>query len=337
MKLCFIGRLALAGAVVSSALAAPAATNAPTGARIEFATPLFDFGRVQSGKIVSHDFIFTNTGDQTLVISDIQSSCGCTAATNWDRRVEPGRTGVIPVLFNSSDMAGPIMKNLWIVYNHPDQAAASIVFTATIWKFIDSIPAVATFTFGPDVQTNQTRVIRLVSNLKDPVTLSAPECTNRSFKAELKTVQPGKEFELDVTVLPPLGPGSTLSSITLKSSAPEMPVVTVPAYALVQPALTVTPPRIRLMSLPLEEAETFVVKIKNNATRPVTLSEPAIDARGATVRLQETEPGKTFTLTIMLPAGFQLPAGQTVQAGVKSDHPQSPVVYVPVVTASIAD
>lgn len=320
-----------AGAVAQPAVESgggPASAKT-VGPRIELAEPFYDFGRVEAGKIVNHNFIFTNTGDQTLEISDVQSSCGCTVATNWNRRVEPGKTGSLPVLFNTGGMAGPTAKNLWVVCNDPSNSPALIEFTATIWKLIDAIPAIATFTFGPDFQTNDTRVIRLVNNLPEPVTLSEPVCTNRAFKAELKTVQPGKEFELRVTVVPPLGPGSLTVPITLKTSTPKMPEVTVTAYAMVQPALTVTPPKITLPAM-LAEGGKFVVTIRNNATQPVTLSDAAINAKGAEVQLREVQPGRIYNLAVTFPAGFQCPAGERIEARLKSNCQQSPVLTVPV-------
>src|SRR5258706_16280494 len=86
--------MALAGFAVdaSEPVSSTNAASVVVGPRIEFAEPFFDFGRVQSGQIVTHDFIFTNTGNEALEISDVNSSCGCAAATNWDRRIEPGKT-----------------------------------------------------------------------------------------------------------------------------------------------------------------------------------------------------------------------------------------------------
>lgn len=301
-----------------------------TGPRIEFVAPTFDFGRVESGKVVSHDFVFTNAGNQRLEITDIRSSCGCTAATNWSRQVEPGRGGVIPVLFNSGGMAGPVMKTLLLTCNDPAQPEVLLQFTASIWKPIDALPAIATFIFGPDFQTNETRVVRLVSNLQEPVTLSPPVCTNRAFKAELKTVREGKEFELRVTVVPPLGPGSLSAPITLQTSSAKMPVVSVTAFAMVQPALIVMPPRMALPPGPLEQTQTVTVRIQSNGTNFVTLSEPSINAKGVDVQLREIQPGRLFSLTATFPAGFRIPAGQTIEAQIKSSHPQSPTVKVPV-------
>jgi hypothetical protein len=332
-------RVILMGAVVAFARwvaiaveASHSTTTASAGAgpSLQFAAPFFDFGKVQSGQVVTHDFIFTNTGNVALEINDVNSSCGCAAVTNWDRRIEPGMAGKLHVLFNTGGMAGPVTKNLWVASNDPNQPVARLEFTATVWKWIDAIPTLATFAFGPDFQTNETRVIHLVSNLSEPVTLSAPNWTNHSFKAELKTVQEGKEFELQITVVPPLGPGSMVVPITMKTSSPQMPEVTVTAYAMVQAALTVTPPRIRLPAL-LEEPKQSVVTIRNNGSTPVTLSEPEINVEGASVQLREVQPGKIFSLAVTFPAGFRSQPNQSLEVRVKSNHLQSPIVKVPVI------
>ena len=311
----------------------PATTN--SGPRIEFADPAFDFGRLESGKIVNHDFAFTNVGDQVLIIQDVRPACGCTTVTNWvNEPVPPGKSGSIPILFNSGGMAGPIGKFLKVISNDPTQPEFVLRFNATIWKPIDAVPQIAVFNFGPDFQTNQTRLIRIVSNIEEPVTLSEPVCTNRSFRAELKTVREGKEFELHVTVLPPLGPGSLTVPITLKTSSAKMPQVTVTAYATVVPALTVTPPKIFLPPTPLDKEEHFNLTIRNNATNSVTLSEPVINAEGPVAQLHELQPGRLFSMDVTFPTGFSNRLGGTIEARFKSDHPQSPIVKIPVIGGS---
>jgi hypothetical protein len=300
------------------------------GPRIQFAEPVFDFGKVKAGQIVTHEYLFTNTGNSALEISDVKSSCGCTAVTNWDRSIEPGKTGTLHILFNTGGMAGPVRKTLWVISNDPNEPAALLEFTATVWKWIDAIPTLATFTFGPDFQTNETRVIRLVNNADEPVTLSAPVCTNRSFKTELKTIKEGKEFELQITVVPPLGPGSVVAPITIASSSSKMPEITVNAYAVVQAALTVTPPRI-LLSTPLEETKKVVVTIRNNSSKPVKLSDPGINAPDASVNLREVQPGRLFELVVTFPAGFKDRHDRPIEAHIESDHQQSPIIKVPVI------
>jgi hypothetical protein len=301
---------------------------AATGPRIQFAEPIHDFGSLEYGTVVTNFFVFTNTGDQSLQLSEVISSCGCAAAQNWDRRVEPGKTGAIPVIFSASGIGEYIMKPIRIVCNDSVESNAVVYVQAQIYKPIDAVPSVALFRFGPDFQTNETTTIQLFSNLSEPVTLSDPVCTNSSFKASLKTIKPGKEFELSVSVFPPLGPGSWSSPITMKSSSDKMPEVKVTAYAMVQPDMTLIPPRLVLPVTPLTNTEQLKVTIQNNGTNSLRLSEPTIDAARAQVQLREVQPGRLFELTMTFPQGFRGKPGQAYFARLKSNSIQSPVVKI---------
>lgn len=303
---------------------------AATGPRIQFAEPVHDFGRVEYGKALTNFFVFTNTGDQSLELKEVVSSCGCVAAQNWDRRVEPGKTGTIPVIFSGSGIGENIMKPIRIVCNDPIDSNAVVYVQAQIYKPIDAAPPVAFFRFGPDFQTNETRIIRLISNLTEPVTLSDPVCTNNSFTASLKTIKAGKEFELSVTVVPPLGPGSWFAPVIMKSSSSKMPEVKVTAYAMVQPALSLMPPRLMLPPTPLVKAEQLTVRIQNNGTNALHLSDPGIDIAQARLELREIQPGRVFELTMTLPQGFRSKPGQAFSAHLKSNNPQVPMVEIPV-------
>jgi hypothetical protein len=303
------------------------------GPRVEFAATTFDFGRVESGTVVTRNFPFTNPGDELLEIRDVFSSCGCTAVENYSRRIEPGGSGTLPVLFNTSGMGGTVSKTLRVQSNAVDNSNIVIQIVAEVYKPIDAIPPVAAFNFGPDFQTNDTRVIRLVSNLAEAVAVANPVCTNRAFHAQLKTVKEGKEFEVIVTVVPPVAPGSTVAPITLKTSSPKMPIVTVMAYAMVQPALAVLPPRLRLPEVSLTEAAQFTVRIQNQSSVALVLSDPSVNAKGAELSLREVQPGRVFELHVGFPVGFRAEPGEEIAVHVKSSHSQFPIITVPVLQA----
>jgi hypothetical protein len=280
--------------------------------------------------VVTNIFYFTNSGNAPLEISDVNSSCGCTAAANYSRHVEPGQSGFIPVFFNTSGMGGGVAKSLKVSSNDASQPELVLRIAARVWKPIDAFPGIAAFSFGPDFQTNETRVIRLVSNLEDPVKLSDPVCTNASFRAQLKTVQEGKEFELDVSVVPPLAPGSITTPIIIKTSSSKMPFVRVSAFAMVQPAIVVQPSRIILSAEALAAGTPLTVQIQNRSTNTLVLSEPVINSPGATVELRELQPGRIFSLGVTFPAKFRLDPTQDIEVRIKSNHPQMPYVKVPV-------
>jgi hypothetical protein len=84
---------------------------------IRFEEPLHDFGDVVQGETVSYVFTFENIGNETLVISNVLTTCGCTA-TEWPRiPIAPGKSGQITARFNTVGKIGKQDKILTILSN----------------------------------------------------------------------------------------------------------------------------------------------------------------------------------------------------------------------------
>lgn len=304
------------------------ATNAG-GARIQFETPIFDFGRIKSGEVVKHTYYFTNAGDQTLYLTNVHPQCGCTAAGEWTRQVEPGQFGSIPVQFNSANFQGMVFKSIAVICNDKTQPTISLQLKGTIWKPIDVAPLFAVLNIPPDAQTASTTV-RIINNMDDPITVSPPESNNKSFTAAISTNQPGKEFQVVVTAVPPLSPGNVQGQISIRTSSTNMPVVIVTVWANVQPAVLVMPPQVTLPPAPLANPLTPIVNIQNNSTNALSLSEPTINAKGVNVQLNETIPGRAFSVTLSVPQGFEMPPGEPVALTLKSSNPQHALIRIPI-------
>jgi hypothetical protein len=90
----------------------------------------FDFGDIYQGDKVEHIFKFTNTGNEPLIITNVQISCGCTQP-EWPKNpIMPGGKGEIKVGFNSAGKMGHQSKNLPIVSNAVNDA--SVTFTTNV-------------------------------------------------------------------------------------------------------------------------------------------------------------------------------------------------------------
>ncbi|NIM17925.1 MAG: DUF1573 domain-containing protein, partial [Candidatus Aminicenantes bacterium] len=46
--------------------------------KMVFETTEIDIGEIDAGKVLDLEFKFKNTGNETLIINSINSSCGCT-------------------------------------------------------------------------------------------------------------------------------------------------------------------------------------------------------------------------------------------------------------------
>src|SRR6185503_739923 len=244
--------------------------------------------------------------------------------------VEPGKTGIIPLQFNSTGFSGTLNKSATVTCNDPSSSNLVLQLKANIWKAIDVTPTMAVFMVSSEAQTNETKSVRILNNLEEPIELSELMCTNSSFRAELKTVRPGKEFELLITAVPPFVENRIVTAVTLKTSSATNPTVSVSAYLNVQSPITVVPNHVMLPQGPLTNAMHPVVTIQNSGTNALVLTEPAVSVPGATAHLQETQPGRLYSLTVDFPVGFQAKLGQKVEVTVKSNHPKFPVIQVPI-------
>lgn len=92
------------------------AFNVEDKAEFKFEKETHDFGKIPQGKPVSVEFIFTNVGDEPLIISNIESVCGCTVPKYTNTPVLKGQTGTITVTYNAAALA-PFSKGLTIRSN----------------------------------------------------------------------------------------------------------------------------------------------------------------------------------------------------------------------------
>ncbi len=92
----------------------------------------FDFGRIPQGKPVTHVFEVTNTGKDSLKITNIQASCGCTTP-EWERnKVQaPGEKTKITVGYNAA-AEGPFTKSITISYN--GTLTKQVIIRGEVWK-----------------------------------------------------------------------------------------------------------------------------------------------------------------------------------------------------------
>ncbi len=101
------------------------------GPKLVFTEKQKDFGKILQGDIVQYEFDFVNEGDETLEIDNVQTSCGCTAATVGEKdEYLPGEKGKIRITFNSNGKVGVIEKTVLVESNDKvnDHIILSIMF-----------------------------------------------------------------------------------------------------------------------------------------------------------------------------------------------------------------
>ena len=119
----FISFILILFAVAAVAQDQPVFEEPVNGPKIVFAEASFDFGDIEQGDIVEHVFKFENTGNQPLILSNVMTTCGCTAPS-WPREpIAPGESSEILVKFNSRGKIGIQNKVITVVSNATNQRA----------------------------------------------------------------------------------------------------------------------------------------------------------------------------------------------------------------------
>jgi Protein of unknown function (DUF1573) len=322
----------VAPATVTAAPAvAPEANRA--GPKIQFADPVYDFGRSPANIPVKHTYVFTNVGDETLTLTSVQPLCGCTMAGEFTHEVPPGKTGTVPVQFNGVG-SGVVHKTVNVNSNDKEHPLVALQITGTLWTPITLEPPNAALNVSPD-STAATNTIRIVNNTEEMLTLSEPESNQRGIAATLTTTKPGKEFALTVRTLEPWATAGLAGQITIRTSSTNVPPIVITAWVNVQQAVTYYPPVLNLPAGPLPNQQMTPITIMNHSTNTLTLSEPVVSAKDVVVQLVEPQPGKTFTATLSFPAGFTLPPNQPAEFTVKSSNPKFPLIRVPILQAQM--
>lgn len=109
-------KLILIGAVVLGfAFTAAAQDNAK--AEFKFTEEKHDFGKIPVGIPVTTKFEYSNIGEEPLILTNVQPTCGCTIADYTKTPVKKGDKGVITITFNAAVVGPPFSKTIVVTSN----------------------------------------------------------------------------------------------------------------------------------------------------------------------------------------------------------------------------
>jgi hypothetical protein len=104
---------------------------AANGPEIAFIKTVHDYGEIFVGSDGNSTFVFTNTGNEPLILSRPRSSCGCTVPS-WPRQpILPGESDSITVTYNTAN-PGRINRNVTIVSNARNSNSVVLRITGNV-------------------------------------------------------------------------------------------------------------------------------------------------------------------------------------------------------------
>jgi hypothetical protein len=196
----------------------------------------FDFGSIYRGAQIERPVTLKNNGTDTLILGNIEASCGCTAAAVSSKRVPPGETETLLIKFNSRNFSGTVHKTVTVNSNTPDSPRVVIEFTANIIDEIGLTPQ--NFWFKDAIVGKPNTVTIVIKNGgKDTLQISEVRTSIQNLALNLPSgpILPGATYELTATFTPKAPIPIISDYIFLQTTNPRQSTVTVPVYGNAKP------------------------------------------------------------------------------------------------------
>lgn len=292
------------------------------------------FGTVLAGTDVNHTFKFKNVGTGPLEILAVKPGCGCTTSGEYERIIQPGAEGSIPIKMSTTKFQGPVNKSVTV---HTNGSGVDNLIMLTVSGDVKPLYLVepgklefGSLKLAEVAGKGLSKTVRITNKIDKPLELSNVRSSNANYTVKTNVLEPGQVYELTVTLSGNVRTGSNGTSIEAETNFPEASSIRIPAAIYVNAPLDIMPSQLTLSKsrkLPMSRA----LFIRNNTAEPATVSDLKVSSPKLTARLEETTPGMAWKVTLDVPADYQSPElGDTLS--LNTSNAEIPELVVDIIT-----
>lgn len=306
-KIWTLALVVLLTAGITAAGADQAEPSGPTAVAVEIVK---DFGKVDKGQRITHEFEIRNSGDAVLQITEVKPSCGCTVA-QYDKTIQPGETGKVTATVDTSSFKGGIAKSVRVFTNDTANPQIDLVIKANVMARVEVDPGYARFiaVYGEPQKTSVQSI--WASDRRDLAIVKAESpypfvkvAFRESNDDERNDSVPGRQWQvqIDLDKNAPVGPLADF--VVLTTNHPELKTLRIPISGFVRPVLSVTPRIADFGRRELNGPQTASLEIRNLSSSSIKLGEVTSDVEGLEVVVEPVEEGRLYKLVLTLKPGM---------------------------------
>ncbi len=206
-----------------------------------------------------------------------------------------------------------------------------ITIQGVVWQPIEAKPRLAAFNRISAEAAREGTLVRkltIVNNVDEAATLTNVRSSSPMFKAEVTELEPGKKFELIVSLVPPFQSGNNSGHIELSTGLKEMPELKVQARVYITADVDVMPPKLVLRGdrkVPMKRQ----LSVKNHTNKQMVVSNIKASDPRIKATLQESIAGKQYKISVEIPVEYSAPkSGDKITFN--TNIPTMPTVEIPV-------
>ncbi len=226
----------------------------------------------------------------------------------------------------TSSRAGDFSRNIRVSTNDPQNPVVQLTCKAKTLVAFTTEPTTANFGKIARDAAAMTKTVKLTRGDGGPLSPTVVPPKEKNFSAQLREIEPGQVYELDVTVSPPW-PNERLSgSITVQTGLEEVPTETVRIFGQLEPRLKAEPSRFVVASTVSTDTELKV--------RLVWSGEPAkvlrVTSNDATLNAEVREEEGQQYIVLHVPAGYERSPKTTTNVMVYTDDAIAGTLRIPI-------
>lgn len=271
--------------------------TAPTeGPHINFTTTIHDAGTVPEGKKLSHTFVFTNIGTDTLDVT-ARSTCSCTAALLTDKKVPPGGMGKIKIEYDTLGRKGKTKHGAAIRTNDQDNKLVNLAIAAIVKSSVKVLPDRL---WMDEIAMGETiiREILVIDPGDSTLTVGSvttPEGINAKILPEKQ--KPYRSIPVQLVINAGNNRGAFEKHITIMTNDPDKPAIQIPISGTVLGEAKVFPPVVFFGQTEPGKKITRQATITSTNCNRLDITNVSANSPYISTELTPVEHGKKYTLT----------------------------------------
>ena len=211
-----------------------------TNARINFDETTYDFGSIAKGSMVTHNYWFTNAGSDTLVVTKITPTCGCTTTRQAGFTVPPSEGASIDIVFDSGKFNGRVTKSIKVETNDSLNPYLELRFKAVInnpLQILEYSPLKVDFENTPPGTQRQFSIMltNVDTTESEVVIVEKPDDQFIQTQVMKSKLGPDDSTELVFTLSKGLEPGPFITSVSIETKDKPNSRITIPISGSITP------------------------------------------------------------------------------------------------------
>ena len=240
---------------------------------------VFEFGNIERGTSMSHEFVIRNVGDEPLHVDVESTTCKCTVGDLSDNHVEPGDETKVLLEWVAKTAPGPFRHGAVLGTNDPNQRSINLTVEGQVVESTAMYPAELYFGTLRSGETKQVS-LHLMQFLEDEIEV---------LDYQLSDEQLAEQVEIEIVEATPAELPSEGAVAGLKVTATyQSDKVIGPFQGWVE------------LTTNLKNAETLNVPIFGNVVGDVSIFHPAWQEKKGLLRMGTfaSKEGKMIKLTV---------------------------------------